>query len=65
MNSKVVWAGSSVTEAQAVEDETDITDLEEQALEVCELVRGKPQKTCVVVEHRAGDALVRRECVCE
>ena len=41
-----------------------VTDVEEQALEVRELVRGELEQTRVVVLHGARDLLVCSQCVC-
>lgn len=43
---------------------THVADVEEQALEGRELVRGDLQETGVVVGHTAGGSLVRAECIC-
>ena len=44
---------------------TDVTNMEEQAFEILELGRRKSEKTCVLVEGRAGDRLIGCECIYE
>lgn len=43
---------------------THVADVEEQALQTRELVRGDLKETGVVVCNTAGGGLVRAECIC-
>ena len=44
---------------------THVANLEEQALEVCELVWGQAQETCVRVQDGSSEGLVGVEGICE
>lgn len=45
-------------------NDAHVADIEEQALEGCELVRGDLQETGVVIGHTAGGSLVCAERIC-